>query len=38
MGKYTNSRKFNFVAWATSIIVIALTVVLLWYTLHGNGS
>ena len=35
MGQYTNSRWFNIVAWATSIIVIGLTAVLLWYTLHG---
>jgi Mn2+/Fe2+ NRAMP family transporter len=35
MGKYTNSRGLNLVAWATSIIVIGLTVVLLWYTLRG---
>ena len=35
MGQYTNSRWLNIVAWATSIIVIGLTVVLLWYTLHG---
>ena len=34
MGEYTNSRWLNVVAWATSLIVIALTVVLLWYTFH----
>ena len=35
MGKYTNSHWFNAIAWATSIIVIALTAVLLWGTFHG---
>jgi NRAMP (natural resistance-associated macrophage protein)-like metal ion transporter len=38
MGKYTNSRWFNIVAWTTSIIVIGLTVMLLWYTLHGTAA
>ena len=37
MGKYTNSHWFNVVAWATSIIVIALTAVLLWGTFHGTA-
>ena len=36
MGKYTNSHWFNIIAWATSIIVIALTAVLLWGTFHGT--
>ncbi|SFS15700.1 NRAMP (natural resistance-associated macrophage protein) metal ion transporters [Granulicella pectinivorans] len=35
MGQYTNSRWFNVVAWSTSIIVIALTAVMLFYTFHG---
>ena len=38
MGEYTNSHWFNIVAWGTSIIVIGLTVVLLWYTLHGASA
>ena len=37
MGKYTNSHWFNAVAWATSIIVIALTAVLLWGTFRGTA-
>jgi NRAMP (natural resistance-associated macrophage protein)-like metal ion transporter len=35
MGKYTNKRWFNVVAWATAIIVTALSLVLVWNTLHG---
>jgi Mn2+/Fe2+ NRAMP family transporter len=34
MGKYTNSRWFNAVAWATTVIVVGLTVVMLWQQLH----
>ncbi len=30
MGKYVNSRIFNIVAWATAVIVIGLTAVMLW--------
>jgi NRAMP (natural resistance-associated macrophage protein)-like metal ion transporter len=32
MGKYTNSRGFNVIAWATSIVVLALTAVGTWQT------
>jgi len=35
MGKYTNSRLFNFVAWVTAAIVIGLSLVLFWNGLHG---
>ncbi len=35
MGKYTNNRWFNVIAWATAIIVTALSLVLVWNTLHG---
>jgi Mn2+/Fe2+ NRAMP family transporter len=34
MGRHTNSRWFNVVAWATTVIVVGLTVVMLWQTLH----
>ncbi len=34
MGKHTNTRWFNVVAWATTVIVVGLTVVMLWQTLH----
>jgi NRAMP (natural resistance-associated macrophage protein)-like metal ion transporter len=35
MGKYTNSRWFNAIAWLTAIIVIALSCILVWNTIHG---
>ena len=35
MGKYTNTRLFNVIAWATAIIVTALSLVLVWNNLHG---
>jgi len=30
MGKYVNSRFFNLVAWATTVVMIVLTVAMLW--------
>jgi Mn2+/Fe2+ NRAMP family transporter len=35
MGKYTNPPWFNFIAWATAIIVIGMSLVLLWNQIHG---
>jgi NRAMP (natural resistance-associated macrophage protein)-like metal ion transporter len=35
MGKYTNSHWFNFIAWATALIVIAMSLVMLWNQVHG---
>jgi Mn2+ and Fe2+ transporters of the NRAMP family len=35
MGKYTNSPWFNVIAWATAIIVICLSLVLMWNSIHG---
>ncbi len=35
MGKYTNSLWFNVVAWATAVIVIGLSSVLVFNALHG---
>ena len=35
MGKYTNTRWFNIIAWTTAIIVTALSLVLVWNTLHS---
>ena len=35
MGKYTNSRWWNVIAWATAIIVTALSLILVWNTFHG---
>jgi Mn2+/Fe2+ NRAMP family transporter len=30
MGKYTNSRLFNLIAWVTTIVVIVMTVGSIW--------
>jgi NRAMP (natural resistance-associated macrophage protein)-like metal ion transporter len=35
MGKYTNNRWLNVIAWVTAVIVIVLSLVLVWNTLHG---
>ena len=35
MGKYTNTRLFNVIAWATAIIVTVLSLILVWNNLHG---
>ncbi len=37
MGDYVNSRFFNVVAWATTILVIGLTIALVWQSLGGGG-
>lgn len=37
MGEYVNSRLFNVIAWATTMIVIALTLALMWQSLCGSG-
>jgi Mn2+/Fe2+ NRAMP family transporter len=34
MGKHTNSHWFNWVAYATTVIVVGLTVVMVWQQLH----
>jgi NRAMP (natural resistance-associated macrophage protein)-like metal ion transporter len=34
MGKYTNTRWFNTVAWATAVIVVGLSLVMVWQGLH----
>ncbi len=36
MGQYKNSRLWNLIAWSTSIVVIALTLVMLWGMIPGN--
>ena len=36
MGKYRNSRLWNWVAWCTSIIVIGMTMVMLWGMVPGH--
>jgi len=35
MGGHTNSRWFNWVAWITAGIVIVLSLMLMWNTIHG---
>jgi len=35
MGKYTNPTWFNWLAWATAAIVIGLSLVLVFNSLHG---
>jgi len=37
MGEYVNSRFFNVIAWATTVIMIGLTVALLWRLRAGAG-
>src|SRR5438552_3816824 len=37
MGDYVNSRFFNVVAWATTVLVIGLTTALVWQSLTGAG-
>jgi len=37
MGDYVNSRLFNVVAWATTVLVIGLTTALVWQSLTGAG-
>jgi len=36
MGEYVNSRLFNVIAWATTVIMIGLTIAWFW-TLRGSG-
>jgi NRAMP (natural resistance-associated macrophage protein)-like metal ion transporter len=36
MGKYKNSLLINIVAWSTAVIVIGLSTVLVWNSLHGG--
>ena len=38
MGVHVNSRWFNWIAWATTIIVIGLTGVMVWQTLHASAT
>jgi Mn2+/Fe2+ NRAMP family transporter len=36
MGEHVNSRSFNVIAWATTIIMVALSIALLWAS-HNAG-
>ena len=35
MGKHVNTRWFNVIAWATTVIVVGLSLVMLWQSLHS---
>jgi Mn2+/Fe2+ NRAMP family transporter len=37
MGEYANKRTFNVIAWATTVIMIGLTALLVWGTLRGGS-
>jgi Mn2+/Fe2+ NRAMP family transporter len=37
MGEYANKPTFNTIAWATTVIMIVLTALLLWGTVHGGA-
>ena len=37
MGEYVNSPVFNVIAWATTAIMIGLTIILLWQSLPGGS-
>jgi Mn2+/Fe2+ NRAMP family transporter len=36
MGKHVNPRWFNVIAWATTVIVVGLSVVMMWQTVSGG--
>jgi len=37
MGEFVNKPTFNTIAWATTVIMIGLTLLLVWGTLHGGA-
>ena len=37
MGEYVNTTAFNVIAWATTVIMIGLTAVLVWGQLSGKA-
>ena len=36
MGEYVNKTTFNIIAWATTVIMVVLTVLLIYSQLHGG--
>ena len=38
MGEYVNKRTFNIIAWATTVIMIGLTALLVYGTIRGGGT
>jgi len=37
MEEHVNTRAFNVIAWGTTVIMIAMTMVLVWNTLRGGA-
>jgi len=38
MGKHTNTRWFNVIAWTTTVIVVGLSLVMMWQSLHPGSA
>jgi len=38
MEEHVNTRSFNFIAWATTVVMIVLTALLVWNSLRGGSS
>ncbi len=38
MGEFVNKPTFNIIAWATTVIMIGLTALLVYGTMHGGGT
>jgi len=38
MGKHTNTRWFNVIAWTTTVIVVGLSLVMMWQSLHPGAA
>ncbi len=38
MGKHVNSGWFNVIAWATAVIVVGLSLVMMWQTIHPGAA
>jgi Mn2+/Fe2+ NRAMP family transporter len=37
MGQYVNSRMYNAIAWATTVIMTVLSIAFFWTLRHGAG-
>ena len=37
MGEFVNTQSFNIIAWATTVIMVGLTVLLVYGQLHGGA-
>jgi NRAMP (natural resistance-associated macrophage protein)-like metal ion transporter len=38
MGKYVNTRWFNVIAWTTTVIVVGLSLVMMWQSIHPSAA